>query len=228
METKCFYCSRRFKKIREQIDNVYRHLKHLCDVLEANDGNEVDYVNHDLIHIDESNELLQGLKELFKQSTYEEQVRLMTIAPDSWGRTALAQWFEAGDHQARQSILLRRDRGVLAFPEYTRGNKFLDEDTIQSVVQFYLHDAVSRVSSNTKDVLKIKNELVPVRFMEMSIREALKKFYDDHPTVRIGKSSFYSLKPRQVKISSPHETCMCQTHENMSLLLQVREVLNEI
>ncbi|CAM4961315.1 unnamed protein product [Rotaria socialis] len=180
---------RRFKKIREQIDNVYRHLKHLCD-------------------------------ELFKQSTYEEQVRLMMIAPESWGRTALSQWFGARDHQARQSILLRLDKGVLAFPEYTRGNKFLDDDTIQSVVQFYLQDDVSRASSNTKDVLKIKNQLVPVRFMAMPIREGLRKFYSDHPTARVGKSCFYSLKPRQVKISCPHETCMCQTHENMSLLLQ--------
>ena len=74
-------------------------------------------MNLDSIRIDESKELLDGMKELFKQSTYEEQVRLMTIAPDSWGRTATAQWFGASDHQVRQSILLRRDRNVLAFPE---------------------------------------------------------------------------------------------------------------
>ncbi|CAF4148901.1 unnamed protein product, partial [Rotaria magnacalcarata] len=125
---------RRFKKIREQIDYVYRHLKHLCDILEENDSNEVHDMNPDSIRIKESNELLYGVKELFQQSTYEEQVRLMTIAPNSWGRIAIAQWFGASDHQARLSILLRRDRGVLAFPEYTRGNKFLDEDTVQSVV----------------------------------------------------------------------------------------------
>ena len=93
-------------------------------------------MNPGSIRIDESNELLDGMKELFQQSTYEEQVRLMMIAPDSWGRTAIAQWFGASVHQARQAILLRRDRGVLAFPEYTRGNKFLDEDTVQSVYNF--------------------------------------------------------------------------------------------
>ncbi|CAF4597394.1 unnamed protein product [Rotaria socialis] len=207
------------EKIQDPRTN--RHLKHLYDVLEQNDDNEVHDLNPDSIRIDESNEFLHGMKELFKQSTYEEQVRLMMIAPESWGRTALSQWFGARDHQARQSILLRLDKGVLAFPEYTRGNKFLDDDTIQSVVQFYLQDDVSRASSNTKDVLKIKNQLVPVRFMAMPIREGLRKFYSDHPTARVGKSCFYSLKPRQVKISCPHETCMCQTHENMSLLLQV-------
>ncbi|CAF5192443.1 unnamed protein product [Rotaria magnacalcarata] len=126
-------------------------------------------MNPDSIRIDESNELLHGMREFFQQSTYEEQVRLMTIAPDNWGRIAIAQWFGASDHQARQSIILRRDRGVLTFPEYTRENKFLDEDTVQSVIKFYLQDGVSRVSSNSKDILKIKNELVPVRFMEMPI-----------------------------------------------------------
>ena len=120
----------------------------------------------------------------------------MMIARDCWGCTALSQWFGASDYQARQSILLRRDRGVLAFPEYTRGNKFLDEDAVQPMTQFYLQGGVSRVSSNSMDVLKIKNKLVPVRFMEMSIREASRKFDDDHPTVRVGKSFFYSLKPR--------------------------------
>ena len=175
IETNCFHFSHRSKKIREKVDYVYRHLQHLCNILEENDSDEVYDMNSDSIRIDKSNELLDGMKELFKQSTYEEQVRLMTIAPDNWGRTAIAQWFGASDHHARQSILLRRDRGVLAFPEYTRGNKFLDEDTVQSVVQFYLQDGVSRVSSNSKDVLKIKNELVPVRFMEMSIRETLRK-----------------------------------------------------
>ena len=36
IETNCLHFSRRFKKIREQVDYVYRHLKHLCDILEEN------------------------------------------------------------------------------------------------------------------------------------------------------------------------------------------------
>ena len=84
IETNCLHFSRRFKKIREQVDYVYRHLKHLCDILEENDSDEVHDMNPGSIRIDEPNELLDGMKELFQQSTYEEQVRLMTIAPDSW------------------------------------------------------------------------------------------------------------------------------------------------
>jgi hypothetical protein len=145
----------------------------------------------------------------------------MTIAPLSWGRVMLSKWFGYSDHHGRQAILLREEKQVLAFPEYSRGNKFLDQDTIELIVQFYLQDGISRMSSNTKGVIKIKNELVPVRFMEMTICEALRKFYDDYPMIKVGKSSFYSLRPRQVKLNSPHETCMCHIHENMSLLVQV-------
>lgn len=217
--------SRRAKKIREQVDDVYRYLRRLCDILE-NKNSQIHDPNPHFLEIDESNDILHGVKELFKQSTDDEQIRLMTIAPANWGRVTLSQWFGSSEHQARQAILLRRERDVLAFPEYSRGNKPLDDDTVQLVVQFYLQDGISRVSSNTKDVLKIKDELVPVRFMEMSIQEALRKFYNEYPNVKVGKSTFYSLKPRQVKISSPHETCICQTHENMSLLLHVSLTIN--
>ena len=63
--------------------------------------------------------------------------------------------------------------------------------------------------------------------MEMLIREALRKLYEDNPTFNIRKSTFYSLRPRQVKIACPHDTCMWQLHENMNLLLQVGEFLME-
>jgi len=192
----------------------------LCDVLEHNSSQLHDPNPHSL-EISESNELLIGLKELFKQSSDSEQIRIMTIAPVSWGRVMLSKWFECTDHHARQAILLRHEKKVLDFPEYSRGNKFLDHETIQLIVQFYLQDGISRMSSNTKDVIQIKNQPIPVRFMEMTIREALRKFYDDYPTIKVGKSSFHTLRPRQVKLHSPHETCMCQTHENISLLLQV-------
>jgi hypothetical protein len=192
----------------------------LCDILEKNNS-QLHNPNPHLLEIDESNELLNGIKELFGQSSDSEQIRLMTIAPANWGRVTLCRWFESTEHQARQAILLHQERGVLAFPEYSRGNKFLDHETIDLIKQFYLEDGVSRVSSNTKDVIKIKDELVSVRYLEITVQEALRKFYEDHPTVKVGKSSFYFLRPRQVKLHSPHETCMCQTHENMSLLLQV-------
>ena len=64
---------------------------------------------------------------------------------------------------------------------------------------------------------------VPVRFMEMTVLDAFRIFYDRFPSA-VGRSTFYSLRPREVKIVAPHETCMCIIHENMDLLLKVGAV----
>ena len=97
--------SRRHKKIREQVDSVYRYLQYLCDLLEDKGSNEIHDPNPHSISINESNQIFTRRQELFKQSTWEEQIRLMTIAPLTWGRIDLSQWFGSTDHQARQAIL---------------------------------------------------------------------------------------------------------------------------
>ena len=145
----------------------------------------------------------------------------MTIVRTDWRWFKIRSWFDASDHQARQAILLRPEKDVLAFREYSTGNKQLDDDTTRLVVQLYLQDGISRMSPNAKEVLQIKGEAVPIRYLEMTIQEALRHFYNENPAVVIGKSSFYSLRPHQVKIWSPHQICMCQYHENMELVIQV-------
>lgn len=78
--------------IRDKVDEVYRKLHHLCDVLEG-----LPQVSHDpsvhKLRISESNELLDGLKRLFDNSNTDEQIRLMTIAPNTWGRKKIEKWF---------------------------------------------------------------------------------------------------------------------------------------
>lgn len=78
--------------IRVKVDEVYRKLHELCDVLE-----EVTQISHDPnpheLRISESNELLDGLKKLFVESNVNEQIRLMTIAPQTWGRQKIERWF---------------------------------------------------------------------------------------------------------------------------------------
>ena len=62
-----------------------------------------------------------------------------------------------------------------------------------------------------------------LRFMEMAVLDAFREFDRRNPGL-VRRSVFYSLRPRNVKIISPHETCMCIYHENMHLLLKVREI----
>ena len=77
--------------IRRRIDQVYTHLHQLCDILEDKVSNSTQANPHGL-RIEESNELISGLKKLFNESSTAEQVRLMTIAPKTWGRKNTEKW----------------------------------------------------------------------------------------------------------------------------------------
>lgn len=128
--------------------------------------------------------------------------------------------FASKQNQSRRSVVLKNNQGVLAYPQCLRGNLPLLDETVDAVVQFYCEDGISRVSSNAKDTILINKQRVPVRFMEMTVLDAYRIFNERHPGA-IARSTFNSLRPREVKIASPHETCMCIIHENMNLLLKV-------
>ncbi|CAF4942860.1 unnamed protein product [Rotaria socialis] len=79
------------RPIRAKIDEVYRYLHELCDVLEGQPQYQRNANPHNLL-ISESNELLGGLKRLLDESDDKEQTRLMTIAPQQWGRKQVEKW----------------------------------------------------------------------------------------------------------------------------------------
>jgi hypothetical protein len=128
--------------------------------------------------------------------------------------------FNSKQNQARRSLVLRETEGALVYPQCLRENPSFSDQTIDAVVKFYLKDGISRVSSNSKDTIQINKKTVAVRFMEISILDAFRIFNERFPDP-VGRSTFNSLHLRQLKIASPHETCMCIIHENMDLLLKV-------
>jgi CHASE1-domain containing sensor protein len=71
---------------------MYTKLHQLCDVLEGK-VNSFTQANPHELRIEESNELITGLKKLFNESSAAEQVRLMTIAPKTWGRRKTERWY---------------------------------------------------------------------------------------------------------------------------------------
>jgi hypothetical protein len=80
------------RSIRLKVDEVYRNLLQLCDVLDEKSNDVHDSNPHRLL-IRESNELLDGLKILFSASGDDEQVRLMAIGPKRWGRQKIEKWY---------------------------------------------------------------------------------------------------------------------------------------
>ena len=82
--------------IRRQIDELYRNLHHLCDVLEDKEEDSNDPNPHNIL-VSESNELLTGLKNLYKASDTSEQIRIMTISPRRWGCEKIQNWCASVD-----------------------------------------------------------------------------------------------------------------------------------
>ncbi|CAF5037843.1 unnamed protein product, partial [Rotaria sp. Silwood1] len=182
------------RSIRSKIDEVYTYLHGLCDILEGKSAQANNPNPHGLL-VQESNDLLTGLKDLFNESDVSEQIRLLTIAPKEWGHEKVRKWFGSTQHQARQSLILWQNEGVLAFPQYFKGNTSISNDTITSIINFYREDGVSRVSSNSKDTIQINHNTVPVRYMEMSVLDAFCIFDERFPGL-VGRTTFYSSRPR--------------------------------
>ena len=109
---------------------------------------------------------------------------------------------------------------MLAYPQCLRGNIPLSDATIDSVAKFYCEDGINRTSSNFKDTDKSNEQLVAVRFLKMTVLDTYRIFNERFPRA-VARSTFTGLRPREVKIATPHDTCMCIIHENMDLLLKV-------
>ena len=60
-----------------------------------------------------------------------------------------------------------------------------------------------------------------VRYMMTSLREAYKKFTEQHSGTKMSLSKFCELQPPNVKLFGhlPHQVCLCSYHENVRLLL---------
>ena len=127
--------------------------------------------------------------------------------------------FKLKQSQARRSLVLRKDKGMLAYPQCSRGNIPLSDAAIDRVFKFYCEDGISRVSSNSKDTMEINGQAVAVRFMEMTVLDAYRIFNERFPGA-VARSTFYALRPREVKTATPHDTCICIIHENIGFIIE--------
>lgn len=208
-------------KVRITIERIRSHAENLTSV-RSKDVSKLDSAK---LTIEENDELLDGLKLLFDESDYDEQIRLLTIAPSSWGRSKIEAFFSCNKYQARKSLVIRDSEGILQRSIDSRGNPPLDNQIAQSIVQFYQDNGISRQSANKKDIVHIKKQPVPLRFMCMTVGEAYALFVSSleasNPDTTVSATTFYSLRPRWVKIKTPHDVCVCVYHENFRLLTQV-------
>ena len=100
----------------------------------------------------------------------------------------------------------------------------MSKEVKQKVTEFYLDDehSFSRIMPGLKDKVSIsKNVYAQKRLLLCNIDELYALFKVDNPDVQIGRSMFFSLRPKQcVTVSAPgaHNVCICTQHQNVNLM----------
>ena len=203
------FFSRKTKKISQTVDAVCLMLKDWESAfLPDRRRNEVSDTFTSLdMSLDDAAHVLHNLRKFFEICSAEDQQKLLTMLPSTWGRDRISSWFGSTEHQARNSLVIRSTLGIFSNVTDNRGNKRLDDEIEQLVQNFYISDDTSRETSNKKEVIYLRPSKtpMPLRFLHLTI----------------GRSKFCALRPVWVREKSTHENCLCLQHANADLLTQV-------
>lgn len=111
----------------------------------------------------------------------------------------------------------------------------LTEKELKVVNDFFNRDDISRICPGKKDFLSVKTsegrEFKQKRLLLLNMNEAYELFKKEEPGLKIGRSKFASLRPRQVMPMSlrDQEVCMCKYHENINMILDgLKNILPEV
>ena len=100
----------------------------------------------------------------------------------------------------------------------------------RQVRSFLERDDNSRMNPGKQDCLTVDGEKVQTRILNDYLYILYEKFLAENPQVKISKSSFYKLRPKHIRHSNclKPNNCLCQKHENSTLLLRsLKKVLTE-
>ena len=83
-----------------------------------------------------------------------EKFQVLNIAPESWSRAKIAQFFDFSEYMVREAQKFCKEKGILAMPPPKKG-KSLDEVIIKDVQLFFEDNEFSRLMPGTKDYISI-------------------------------------------------------------------------
>lgn len=185
----------------------------------------------------EFNEVIENMKIKFLNSaTRQEKLSILSLLPKSWSVQKIVDEFKTSRNMA--SDARKEKNNVLDSSQGSSSGKALSNETKELVLNFFEDDDISRAMPGQRDFVSVKtgNKRLAVqkRLLMMTLREAFNRFNEVYVNVKIGFSSFASLRPRQCKlltITGTHNVCVCTTHENVNLILHSLKkynVLNDL
>ena len=105
-------------------------------------------------------------------------------------------------------------------------NDFLLEESRriqESVEAFYNKEDISKWTPGKQEVISVKDSSTGKKvYLQLTLLELYAVFKAENPDIKIGKSKFCSLRPKNVLLSSetPHNICLCTYHENIIMILE--------
>jgi len=171
---------------------------------------------------DDLDELMVNIKEKVGSTTkFEDRVQLLTLKPASWTIDKTKDYFEVTKHVVRTAIKLKQEEGILAKPSRSKRKDAINAETLNTVVEFYVDDEISREMPGKKDTVSIGyKQHKQKRLLLCNLAELFAIFKEKHPDIKIGLSKFCSLRPKWCKpVGSPggHSVCVCSIHQNAVL-----------
>ena len=134
---------------------------------------------------------------------------------------------KSGQHGTKS--LLRKELGVRKRKSANAGNSegwepsackkrkdSIPEEVKERVKEFYLSPNISREVPDKHEAIKVNNKdkvlIVQRHYMSMEIQDACEEYKRAYSDDRLGLTSFYKLRPKQVKKAAEtnRHTCLCQ------------------
>lgn len=99
--------------------------------------------------------LVKGLKEKMLTSNRQQQLSLLTLAPNSWTIEKASTEFNVTKYTVRKAWKLCKEQGILPTVTSAQG-KPVNEEMVRLVKEFYYEDDVSRVMPGAKDFVSVR------------------------------------------------------------------------
>lgn len=154
-----------------------------------------------------------------------ENIRLLTVVPDTYSKNDIVSTFpEVTMYMVNEARKIEKEKGVYHSPDLYSGHSVSEAD-VKLAMEYYLNDDLdcSRQSPNKSDVINVYENGEKIkkakRFLTRSVYEIFQLFQNQHPEAKIGRTKFYSLRPKWVVIDPPKEVCLCIYCSNFELCL---------
>ena len=128
-------------------------------------------------------------KEKVTSTKTEEKEKLLTLVPDSWTLKEIEEFFHKSNRIARNSPVLKNEKGLLPKVESRRG-KVLPKEINDRVINSYQSNEFSRMCPGKKEFFSVKIDGVKQHMQKRLLLINLKEFHLEFKKATIIKIGF--------------------------------------